>query len=230
MFSQAWTSWFSADPRTEAVTGEVDALLRGLPERTVPDREHILRAYAGDPAQVRVIILGQDPYPTPGHAHGLAFSVPSTVPKLPPSLKNIFEELKRTHGAAPATGDLSHWESQGVLLLNRWLTLESTREHRRVWDRLIDGTLRRLVDHQARSLVVVSWGRPSIELVARVTGLGAGGGWPQPRLWLTSSHPSPLGARRPCGDAPPFLACGHFAAIDRFHRESGEESIQWTIA
>ena len=117
---EAWADlpFFSAE--WPALRDRLDAL-----PAVMPAAERRFRALELTPPEaVRVVILGQDPYPTPGHATGLAFSVPSELTKLPPSLRNIFKEMREDIGCAPETGDLTHWARQGVLLLNTALSVE----------------------------------------------------------------------------------------------------------
>lgn len=158
-------------------------------------------------AEVRVVILGQDPYHGPGQAEGLAFSVPAGV-KPPPSLRNIFAELQREFGgAAPASGHLGHWARQGVLLLNTILTVEDGQpasHAKRGWEALTDALIQ-AVARQPRRIAFLLWGAhaqakaPLIEQAA-----------PGRHLLLTANHPSPLSARRP---PQPFLGCGHWGAL-----------------
>lgn len=173
-------------------------------------------------AQVRVLILGQDPYHGPGQAEGLAFSVAPGV-KLPPSLRNIFKERQRSLGVpVPGEGSLVPWARQGVLLLNTCLTVEDGRpaSHARWgWEVLTD-SLVALVAAQARPVVFMLWGghaqakRPLIEQAA-----------PDGRhLLLQANHPSPLSALRP---PQPFLGCDHFSLAQRFLQSNGEKTIKW---
>lgn len=171
---------------------------------------------------VRVVILGQDPYHGPGQAEGLAFSVARGV-KLPPSLRNIFKELQRSLGVPmPADGSLVRWARQGVLLLNTCLTVEDGRpaSHARWgWEVLTD-SLVGLVAAQARPVVFMLWGghaqakRPLIEQAAT----------DGRHLLLQANHPSPLSALRP---PHPFLGCDHFSLAQRFLQSKGEKTIKW---
>lgn len=167
-----------------------------------------LRALALTPlAEVRVVILGQDPYHGPGQAEGLAFSVPPGV-KPPPSLRNIFVELQREFGGAvPGHGHLGHWARQGVLLLNTSLTVEDGQpasHAKRGWEALTDALIQ-AVAGQPRQVAFLLWGAhaqakaPLIEQAA-----------PGRHLLLCANHPSPLSARRP---PQPFIGCGHWGAM-----------------
>ncbi len=154
------------------------------------------------PASVRVVIVGQDPYPTPGHAHGLAFSYRGSG-ALPRSLRNILAEIEHETGSAPSegSGDLSPWARQGVLLLNTVLTVRAGEagSHRgRGWEAVTDAVLSHLAGC-GRRLVFVLWGRQA-QKKARLLGSG--------HVVLSAGHPSPLSVRY-------FHGCGHFEAINQ---------------
>lgn len=154
-------------------------------------------------AQVRVVILGQDPYHGPGQAEGLAFSVPQGV-KPPPSLRNIFKEL----GCAPASGSLVEWAKRGVLLLNTSLTVEQSQagsHARKGWEALTDALLAE-VARCASPCVYMLWGAHAQAKAGLVEQVAAANG--REVLVLQANHPSPLSAARP---PVPFLGCGHFA-------------------
>jgi len=164
------------------------------------------------PADVRVVILGQDPYPTPGHAQGLAFSVPADVRPLPRSLSNIFKELEADVGAKPATGNLEGWAKQGVLLLNSCLTVpagEAGGHAHLGWQVLIEEVLAVVA---ARPTAFVLWGAHAQALARHITG--------DQHLILKSPHPSPLSARRgffgsrPFGRVNDWLVAGGGRPID----------------
>lgn len=162
--------------------------------------------------QVSVVILGQDPYPTPGVATGLAFSVSENVKKLPPTLRNIFTEYTRDlHHPWPRSGDLTPWTRQGVLLLNTALTVAPYRpgSHKGVWEALTN----EILDKTSQSNAVhILWG-----MDAR-TMFGSRGG---PKI--TSSHPSPLSAHRGFFGSRPFSTCnGILAKLNR-------EPINWKL-
>ena len=168
---------------------------------------------AAPPDAVRVVILGQDPYPTPGHAHGLAFSVEPDVP-LPRSLRNIFAEMRSDLGAAPDSGDLRFWARQGVLLLNTALSVPAGRAggHARIgWDRLTRQVLARLDD---RPRAFVLWGNHAQAFRPLLT---------RPdHLILASAHPSPLSARRG------FFGSRPFSTVNNWLKSRGDTPIDWT--
>jgi len=171
-------------------------------------------------AGVRVAILGQDPYHGAGQAHGLAFSVPDGV-RPPPSLRNIFLELRGDLGCAiPASGNLERWARQGVLLLNAVLTVEDGRpaSHAgRGWEAFTDAVIDALAQ-DARPTVFMLWGAHAQARWQRVTGAGRG------HCVLAASHPSPLSARR---GPQPFLGCRHFSRANVFLAARGRGVIDW---
>jgi uracil-DNA glycosylase len=182
-----------------------------------------LRALALTPVdQVRVVILGQDPYHGPGQAEGLAFSVPKGV-RSPPSLRNIFKELQQSLGIpAPAEGSLVRWAQQGVLLLNTCLTVEDglPGSHARWgWEALTDAVVV-AVAKSKRPLVFMLWGTHAQAKKALIETAGGQGF----HLILQANHPSPLSAMRP---PAPFLGCGHFAKAQAFWQCRGEKPISW---
>ena len=183
----------------------------------------VLRALDLTPrSQVRVVILGQDPYHGAGQAEGLAFSVPPGI-KPPPSLRNVLDEISRSLGVAhPAHGHLGGWARQGVLLLNTCLTVEDGQPAAHAgqgWEALTDA----LIDATARdpgSKVYLLWGAHAQAKAPLIDAAGAG----RHRV-LQCNHPSPLSARR----APePFIGCGHFAAVRDHLRALGGPDIDWS--
>lgn len=183
-----------------------------------------LRALALTPlADVKVVILGQDPYHGPGQAEGLAFSVPAGQ-RLPPSLRNIFQELARDLSLpVPTNGSLVRWAEQGVLLLNTCLTVEGGQpasHAKQGWEALTDRLIQQ-VAATAPHAVFMLWGahaqakRPLIALAA---------GAPDRHLVLLANHPSPLSARRP---PVPFMGCGHFGAANAFLQAQGLAAVNW---
>ncbi|MFN3273688.1 MAG: uracil-DNA glycosylase [Paracoccus sp. (in: a-proteobacteria)] len=169
---------------------------------------------ATPPDRVRVVILGQDPYPTPGHANGLAFSVTPQTP-LPRSLSNIFTELRQDLGTAPATGDLSHWAGQGVLLLNTALSVPPGQAGAHAtwgWDRLARQAVTEAQRHGP--LAFLLWGRHAQRALA---------GLPRPEdLTIATAHPSPLSARRG------FFGSRPFSQINNWLTARNAPPIDWT--
>lgn len=184
-------------------------ILKKCEPDTLPPKADVFRALSLPLPDVRVVIVGQDPYPTPGHAHGLAFSVPPTVKPLPKSLLNIFTELRADLGGAPENGDLSGWLHQGVLLLNRVLTVRAGApgSHRgRGWEQFTEAVLR-----ATRPVVAVLWGNDA--QTARP--------FFQEAQILSSVHPSPLSAHRG------FFGSRPFSRINELLLAKGEQPIRW---
>ncbi|MBO0807358.1 MAG: uracil-DNA glycosylase [Actinobacteria bacterium] len=184
--------------------------------RYLPAGENVLRAFSQPFADVRVLIVGQDPYPTPGHAVGLSFSVPPGLRRLPPSLLNIFSEYSSDLGyPRPATGDLSPWTGRGVLLLNRVLTVapRSPASHRgRGWEEVTDQAIRALAARQA-PLVAILWGRDARSLAPLLAGVPL----------VESAHPSPNSADRG------FFGSRPFSRASRLLEEQGGQPIDWKL-
>lgn len=178
-----------------------------------------LRALAlTDPATVRVVILGQDPYHGAGQAEGLAFSVASGV-RPPPSLKNIFKEIERDMGHPPVVRDsLVPWAAQGVLLLNTSLTVEDglpASHAGRGWENLTDGVIR-LCSETGPAKAFLLWGAHAQKKAGLIDA--------SRHLVLRANHPSPLSAMR---GPEPFIGCGHFGQTNRWLAESGSPAVRW---
>ena len=180
-----------------------------------PDRVFAALALT-PPCAARVVILGQDPYPTPGHANGLAFSVtPETA--LPRSLKNIYTEMQADIGAAPPNGDLSHWARQGVLLLNTSLSVlpgQAGVHAKWGWDRLARQAVARA--QAERPLAFVLWGAHAQKALAGL-----------PRdcdLVIETAHPSPLSARRG------FFGSRPFSRVNDWLAARGDTPIDWALS
>ena len=166
---------------------------------------------------VRVVILGQDPYHGPGQAHGLCFSVSPGV-RTPPSLQNIYKELRDDLGIAPAAhGFLEHWARQGVLLLNNVLTVEQgiAASHKgKGWERFTDAVVR-LVSERPDPIVFLLWGSHAQKKAASVDS--------GRHLVLKAAHPSPLSAYNG------FFGCRHFSQANDFLAAHGQPPIDWTL-
>ena len=181
-----------------------------------PPGSKIFNAFNSTPFDcVKVVILGQDPYHEPGQAMGLSFSVPEGV-VLPPSLKNIYAEIQSEFGTpAPASGDLTRWARQGVMLLNATLTVrrgQAGSHQRRGWEELTDAAIRALAIERAH-LVFLLWGSYAGQKAAFID--------PQRHLVLRSAHPSPLSAYRG------FFGNHHFQLCNDYLVAHGQTPIQW---
>ena len=188
-------------------------------EHVLPDPEHVLRAFRQPFEDVRVLIIGQDPYPTPGHPIGMSFAVASDVRPLPRSLRNIFAELHQDLGVAPsAHGDLSSWAGQGVLMLNRVLTVAAgaPASHRGIgWEAITETAVRALVD-RGTPLVSILWGAQARKLQPL---LSAG----DHTEVIVSAHPSPLSASRG------FFGSRPFSRTNEALRRLGAAAIDWHL-
>lgn len=185
--------------------------------------ERVFRALELTPFdEVKVLIMGQDPYPDPNNACGLAFSSPS---KIPASLKNIFNEAGVKN---PKSGDLTLWAKQGVLLLNRALTFaedETSTKRNKFFKPIIDEILNKLLDRQ-KPLVIMLWGNPANELIDE---LSSNHHNKNEILILRSSHPSPLGFTK-AGKYSAFCGCAHFSKCNEFLRAKGAKEITWNLS
>lgn len=184
-----------------------------------PPSEDIFTAFHLTPlSEVKVLILGQDPYHEPNQAHGLSFSVPVSQPKIPPSLQNIYKELKDDLGCyIPNNGYLEKWAKQGVLMLNTVLTVRAgaANSHKgRGWEEFTDAIIR-AVNAQDRPIVYMLWGSPAQKKMAMLDN--------PKHLILTSAHPSPLSAYRG------FFGCKHFSKCNEFLAKNNLDKIDWQI-
>jgi uracil-DNA glycosylase len=184
----------------------------------LPAGANVLRAFTQPFDAVRVLIVGQDPYPTPGHAVGLSFSVSPQTRPIPRSLQNIFREYARDLGLpAPSSGDLSPWAEQGVLLLNRVLTVSPGEpgSHRgKGWEAVTEQAIRALADRDGEPLVAILWGRDAANLAPLL-----GEEIPQ----IVSAHPSPMSADRG------FFGSRPFSRANALIEELGGAPIDWRL-
>jgi uracil-DNA glycosylase len=182
----------------------------------LPAGDNILRAFRQPMADVRVLIVGQDPYPTPGHPVGLSFSVAPTVGRLPGSLVNIFTEYSADLGfPTPSTGDLSPWAERGVMLLNRVLTVQPGKpaSHRgKGWEQVTEQAITALAG-RGGPLVAILWGNDARNLAPML------GSTPS----IQSAHPSPLSARSG------FFGSRPFSRADRLLQEQGGQPVDWKL-
>jgi uracil-DNA glycosylase len=186
-------------------------------KKYLPAGDLVLRAFKQPFADVKVLIVGQDPYPTPGHPVGLSFSVAPTVKRLPGSLVNIFREYSDDLGyPTPATGDLTPWAERGVLLLNRVLTVEPGKpgSHRgKGWEEVTEQAIRALAARD-KPLVAILWGRD-----ARNTAAFLGPRVPR----IESAHPSPMSANSG------FFGTRPFSRANQLLQRQNAEAIDWKL-
>jgi len=182
----------------------------------LPAGDRILRAFERPLSDVRVLVVGQDPYPTPGHAVGLSFSVAPEVRPLPRSLVNIFRELYDDLGVGPPTnGDLTPWADAGVLLLNRVLTVApgAAGSHRgRGWESVTECAIKALAA-RGGPLAAILWGRDAQGLKPMLGGIP----------WVESSHPSPLSASRG------FFGSRPFSRVNDLLVRQGGAPLDWRL-
>ena len=182
----------------------------------LPSGPNVLRAFTQPFDDVRVLVVGQDPYPTPGHAVGLSFSVDATTRPLPRSLANIFTEYSADlELPTPSTGDLSPWVKRGVLLLNRVLTVRpgAPASHRgKGWERVTERAIQALVDRQ-RPLVAILWGRDAQTLRQTLSSVPS----------VTSVHPSPMSA------SAGFFGSRPFSRTNELLVQQGVDPVDWRL-
>jgi uracil-DNA glycosylase len=201
--------WRELLPSTIPILAKLEKEIDFL--NSVPSKDLIFRAFECDPKDVSVVIFGQDPYPNDEHAMGLAFSVKNDVEKLPPSLRNIFSELNDDIGGTPPQkGDLTYLSSQGVMLLNRGLTLDlRSKTSHLLWHQFTDEVAQVLAKLGA---VGVFWGKQAQEL-ARF--------FPENKR-IVGVHPSPLSAYRG------FFGSKPFSAVNKILQSENKKPIAWT--
>lgn len=184
-----------------------------------PPSDDIFNAFHFTPlSKVKVLILGQDPYHNAHQAHGLCFSVLPDQREIPPSLQNIYQELKEDLGCfIPNNGYLKKWADQGVLMLNTVLTVrahQANSHQGRGWEKFTDAVIE-AVNAQQRPVVYLLWGRPAQSKIPMLTNPG--------HLILKAPHPSPLSAGRG------FFGCRHFSQANAFLERNGLEPVDWQI-
>jgi uracil-DNA glycosylase len=183
-----------------------------------PNKDDVFEAFRlTEFNDIRVVILGQDPYHGENQAHGLCFSVNKGI-AIPPSLKNIYKELKSDLDIEPAKhGYLASWAKQGVFLLNSVLTVEASKanSHRnKGWETFTDQVIKIISEH-SKHVVFLLWGNPAHKKIPLIDG--------QKHSILTTVHPSPLSAYRG------FLGCKHFSKANQALREHAQGEIDWTV-
>jgi uracil-DNA glycosylase len=192
LFDQLHPEWQKELERHKDLIDSIDLFLRK--REIAPSHDLVFRALSNPIASTKVVIFGQDPYPTQGHAHGLAFSVEGSVSPLPPSLRNIYKELFSDLAIVRTLGDLSDWQEQGVMLINRILTTEvgQSMAHSKLgWQEVTEAVAQVL---GKRNVIAVLWGNSALELKKHFS----------PEDVVSSVHPSPLSAHRGFFGSSPF--------------------------
>jgi uracil-DNA glycosylase len=195
LFEQLHSEWQEILQPHRDLIGEIESKLVGVD--VAPGFHKIFRSLSRSIESTHAVIFGQDPYPTRGHAHGLAFSVDQSVSPLPPSLRNIFTELSTDCGVTRNSGELSDWFDQGVLLVNRVLTTQTgtSLAHEDLgWQEVTNAVARELGKHD---VVAILWGKSAGELAQYF----------RPEWRIESVHPSPLSAYRGFFGSKPFSRC-----------------------
>ena len=192
LFDQLHPEWQEELERHKDLIDSVDLFLRK--REIAPSHDLVFRALSNPIASTKVVIFGQDPYPTQGHAHGLAFSVEASVSPLPPSLRNIYKELYSDLAILRTLGDLGDWQEQGVMLINRILSTEvgQSMAHSKLgWQEVTETVAQAL---GKRNVIAVLWGKTALELKKYFN----------PEDVVSSVHPSPLSAHRGFFGSSPF--------------------------
>ena len=213
-FEQMHKSWQIALADQRPILERIERDLRPVFSHIAPRPELVCRAFEMPIDEVRVLLLGQDPYPTPGDAFGLAFAIAPNR-SLPRSLRNIMTELSEDLPGASSSGDLSRWTRQGVLLLNRHLTtgLGAAGSHIGLgWQEFTDAAVRALAQHHGRGLVALLWGNQA-RTAQQLLG--------QAQI-VASAHPSPLSAHRG------FFGSRPFSQANQALVKAGREPIDWS--
>ena len=214
-FEQMHPSWQAALAGQRELLAEIEAKI-STDAAVAPALPLVMRAFEQSVDSVRVLIVGQDPYPTPGHAIGLSFAVSPEVSPLPRSLQNMMRELRDDLGRGVSNGgDLQRWASQGVMLLNRHLTTSSGQSAAHFdagWSRFTDAAISVLNRARGRKLVAILWGNEAISLQRLLPDVQV----------ISSAHPSPLSARKGFFGSKPFSRTNEALTF------VGEEKIDWS--
>jgi uracil-DNA glycosylase len=215
LFEQMHPAWQELLVPHQDLLSEIEGKLGSVGD-LVPRPENVLRAFKTDPMSQKVLILGQDPYPTPEHATGLAFAVPAGTNPLPPTLLNILKELRSDLGnSAVKTGDISVWAERGVMLLNRHLTTNAgvSASHLDLgWAEFTAAAVKVLQSIRGGELVAILWGRKAQELAPILSEAKV----------IASAHPSPLSSYRG------FFGSKPFTKTNQLLTTLGQPQIDWS--
>ncbi|MFB2573089.1 uracil-DNA glycosylase [Micrococcus sp. IITD107] len=214
-----WDAALAAQTEDLDVVGKDLVRRRAAGEHILPAPEHVLRSFRQPFDQVKVLVLGQDPYPTPGHPIGLSFAVDRDVRPLPRSLVNIYQELSTDLGIPPAShGDLTAWTEQGVLMLNRVLTVRAgaAASHRGIgWEQITQTAVEALAA-RGTPLVAILWGNDARKMAPVLRQGGA-------TAIIESPHPSPLSAHRG------FFGSRPFSRTNELLEQLGADPVDWRV-
>ena len=209
LFDQLHPEWQSELARHKELIESIDRFIQD--REIAPTYDRVFRALSDPIASTKVVIFGQDPYPTQGHAHGLAFSVEASVSPLPPSLRNIYKELYSDLAIVRTLGDLGDWQEQGVMLINRILSTEvgQSMAHSKLgWQEVTETVAQAL---GKRNVIAVLWGNTALELKKYFN----------PEDVVSSVHPSPLSAHRG------FFGSSPFSLVNAKLVAKGYKEIDW---
>jgi len=209
LFDQLHPEWQKELERHKDLIDSIDLFLRK--REIAPSHDLVFRALSNPIASTKVVIFGQDPYPTKGHAHGLAFSVEASVSPLPPSLRNIYKELYSDLAIVRTLGDLSDWQEQGVMLINRILSTDigqSMAHSKSGWQEVTEAVAQAL---GKRNVIAVLWGNTALQLNKHFS----------PEDVVSSVHPSPLSAHRG------FFGSSPFSQVNAKLLAKGHKEISW---
>ena len=208
--SQLHPSWARVMQDVLPLLDEIEEQLLG--SNFLPSHQSVMKAFSRDLEASKVLIVGQDPYPSVEHAMGLSFSVPAKVSKFPPTLRNIFKELQSDlEVSQPVDGDLTSWHEQGVVLLNRTLTCEAgvSNSHTNLgWSQITDRCAQVLGE---RGVIAILWGKNAAEL----------GKFFEKDKVIINAHPSPLSAYRG------FFGSKPFSTVNKMLERDGKAGITW---
>ena len=209
LFDQLHPEWQKELERHKKLIERIDTFVQE--RQLAPSYDLIFRALTQSVDSTRVVVFGQDPYPTKGHAHGLAFSVEASVSPLPPSLRNIYKELQSDVGIVRTNGDLGDWAEQGVMLINRILSTDvgQSMAHSKLgWQEVTETVAQTL---GKKDVIAVLWGGTALELKHHF----------RPDDVVSSVHPSPLSAHRG------FFGCSPFSQVNAKLFAKGYKEIHW---
>jgi uracil-DNA glycosylase len=215
MFDYLHPSWQALLKPQKPLLREIEQLY-DRDKAAIPEKKNVLRVFSHPPEHYRVLILGQDPYPTPEHAIGLAFAVPQGTSPLPPTLSNIFKELRADLGMGVVQhGDITPWLDRGVMLLNRHLSTSAGNSAAHLgfnWAEFTNAAVSALQQARGTELVAILWGRQAQEVTQLL---------PWAKV-ISSAHPSPLSSYRGFFGSKPFSAC------NKALLELGLEPLDWS--
>ncbi len=221
--NSGWNSFIKQEKDKEYFKLLSDQLIQESINYTIlPDKEDRFKVLRLAPTDVKVVIIGQDPYPTPGHANGLCFSVNENITPLPKSLNNIYKEIKKEYpNFNPVNGNLNHWFEQGVFLMNTILSIRSGEplSHKGIgWELFTQNVIKHLVSVQ-KNIVFLLWGKNAHSYETIIPNVN--------NLIIKTSHPSPLGYTKSGVDFVSFKESNQFSKTNNYLKLNNKNEIQW---